>query len=487
MTDQAHRQAPGVVKPRSTREGFLRWATSLTRAKSLAAQLLCVVLLSLASLARAGGTPDAELPGHLEAYLRPFVETGNFTGAVLIARQGKVLFRRAYGMANYELRVPNTPEIRFHIASVSKPFTAAAILQLQEQGRLSITDPVSRFVPDFPNGDRITLDLLLTHTSGIPNVNDLPDYDAFARSPHTTSQLVAKFAGLPLDFAPGSSYHYSNSNYNLLALVLEKVTGEDYGEYIQKHILEPAGMQDSGHDGTALALIPGVASGYEPAGVRGYEKAPYLDWSNKTGNGSLYSTVDDLYRFDRALNTGKILRPETREKYFIEGRGNRYGWFVRKRLGRRVMSSNGRSPGFTAELDRFVDDDVTIIVLSNSYATTSQDPIAEGLAAIVFGQQPQGPPALRATAVPQATLDAAAGEYQYGADYFVPNARFTLTAEPGYLLLQLGDFRTPLVPVSASAFVERNFLGNVVISPKGDGLTYSYSGKEFVAHRVPPK
>src|SRR5262249_5401568 len=157
---------------------------------------------------------------------------------VLVARKERVLFKRAYGMANYELQVPNSTATRFHLASVSKPFTAMAILQLQEQGKLSVSDPVSRFVPEFPGGDRITVEHLLTHTSGIPNVNNFPDYDDFARSPHTLEQLVAKFAGVPLDFQPGSDYRYSNSNYNLLALILEKVSGEKYGDYVQKRILD---------------------------------------------------------------------------------------------------------------------------------------------------------------------------------------------------------------------------------------------------------
>ena len=346
----------------------------------------CVLLFS--GLASGQKVADSRVASQLQAYLKPFVETGNFTGAVLVARRARVLFRHAYGMANYELQSPNSPATRFHIASVSKPFTATAILQLEEQGRLSVSDPVAHFVSDFPNGDRIKLEHLLTHTSGIPNVNDLPDYDTFARTPHTVEQLVAKFSSLPLDFQPGSDYHYSNSNYNLLALILEKASGESYGEYVRKHILDRAGMQNTGHDGEALRLIPLAASGYGPAGINSYEKAPYLDWSNKTGNGSLYSTVDDLYRFDRALNTDTLLKAATRQKYFVEGRGNRFGWFNRKRAAHRVMSSNGRSPGFTAQLDRFPDDDVTVIVLSNSYATVSQDPMAAGLAAIVFGEQP---------------------------------------------------------------------------------------------------
>jgi CubicO group peptidase (beta-lactamase class C family) len=453
-----------------------------------ALQIACVLLFS--GIGCCQDLPDSQIASRLEAYLKPFVETGNLSGAVLISRKGRVLFRHSYGMASYELGVPNSPETRFHIASVSKAFTAAAILQLQDQGRLTVADPLSRFVPDFPNGDRITLDNLLTHTSGIPDINDLSDYDTFARSPHTIPQLVARFANLPLEFQPGSRYQYSNSNYNLLALVVEKVTGESYGEYLRKHIFDPLGIEDSGHDGDASQLIPSAASGYKPAGIAGYEKAPYIDWSNKTGNGSLYSTADDLYRFDRALNTDAVLKASTRQKYFVEGTGNRYGWYIGKRLGHRVMSGKGRSPGFCAELDRFPDDDVTIILLSNSYSTVSQDPIAPSLAAIVFGQQPT-PPALHAAAIPQSTLASYAGPYQYGPDYFDPNAKFTLTAEPGYLLLELDDLRTPLVPLSGNDFLERNFFGHVVMSRDAGGaitgLTTRYGEKDFTARRLEAK
>jgi CubicO group peptidase (beta-lactamase class C family) len=455
---------------------------------SLALQIASVLLFSVIGCCQ--DLPDGQIANRLEAYLKPFVETGNLTGTVLVARKGRVLFRHSYGMANYELQVPNSPETRFHLASVSKAFTAAAILQLQEQGRLSVADPVSRFVPDFPNGDRITLDNLLTHTSGIPDINDVSDYDTFARSPHTIAQLVAKFANLPLTLQPGSGYQYSNSNYNLLALVVEKVSGESYGGYLRKHIFDPLGMQDFGHDGDASQLIPLAASGYKPAGITDCEKARYLDWSNKTGNGSLYSTVDDLFRFDRALKTDAVLKASARQKYFVEGPGNRYGWFIGKRLGHRVMSGKGRSPGFVAEVDRFPDDDVTIILLSNSYSTVSQDPIAEALAAIVFGQQP-APPAVHAAAIPQSTLASYAGTYQYGPEYFAPNAKFTLTAEPGYLLLELGDLRTPVIPLLGNDFLERTFFGHVVMSRDAggtvNGLTTRYGEKEFIARRLEAK
>lgn len=449
-----------------------------------------LVLFVASRLAIGQVADDARVVGLIEAYLKPFVETGNFSGAILVARGGKVLFRRGCGMANYELSVPNTPETRFHIASVSKPFTALAILQLQEQGRLSINDPISRFVP-FPGGEKITIEHLLTHTSGIPNINDLPDYDTFARSPHKIEELVAKFAGAPLSFSPGSDYRYSNSNYNVLALIVERVSGQSYGEYVRKHILDPAGMRNTGHDGDALQLIPQAASGYQPAGIEGYEKAPYLDWSNKTGNGSLYSTVDDLLLFDRALNSDILLTRSTRDTYFVEGKGNRFGWFQRKRGSHRVMSSNGRSPGFTAQFDRFPAEAVTVIVLSNSYATVSQDPIAPALGAIALGEEAEDPPALRRTSPSASVLSSYEGTYQYGPDYFVPNGKLSISPYPGWLQLALGDFRAPLIPLSDSEFLDRDFLAKVVFVRDAagniSGLRYVYSGKEYSAKRISGK
>ncbi|HET8925176.1 MAG TPA: serine hydrolase domain-containing protein [Candidatus Acidoferrum sp.] len=449
-------------------------------------QIACVGLHSAPGLCQVPTVDDTA--SRLSAYLKPFEETGNFSGTVLVARSGRVLFRKSYGMASYEWHVPNSDGTRYHIASVSKPFTALAILQLQEQGRLSVSDPVSRFVPDFPNGERITLDHLLTHTSGIPDINELPDYDTFARSPHTVEQLVAKFSGLALEFQPGTDQRYSNSNYNLLALVLEKTTGESYEEYIRKHVLEPAGMRDSGTDGEASRVVVSLASGYVPAGVAEYERAAYVDWSNKTGNGSLYSTAEDLYRFDRALATETLLKGATRQRYFAEGTGNRYGWYTRKRLGHRLMAGKGHSPGFTAELDRYLDDDVTIILLSNSYGTASQDPIAEGLAAIVFGQQTPPLPPVHAVTIAPSVMASYAGQYQFGPDYFTPNAKITLTAKPGYLLMQDGDYHTPLVPVSQTEWLERIYFGRVAIAKDAEGnvsgLAIRYGDKTYTAGRL---
>lgn len=430
---------------------------------------------------------DLELVARIKAYLAPFAETGNLSGVVLVARHGRVLMRKSYGMANYEFNVPNSPLTRFHIASVSKAFTSAAILQLQEQGRLNVSDRVSRFVPDFPRGSDITLDNLLTHTSGIPDINGLPDYDAFARNPHKLPEIVAKFANLPLEYEPGTKYSYSNSNYNLLALILETITRQSYSEILGRNLFKPAHMTNSGHDGDVSKPIPLAAAGYVPAGLKGYDKAAYVDWSNKTGNGSLFSTVDDLFRFDRALKAETLLKSSTCRTYFAEGVGNRYGWYIGRRLGHRVMSAKGRSPGFAAELDRYPDDGLTVILLSNSYSSVTQDPIAAAIAAIAFGERATVPN-VHAAILPQSTLSSYEGHYQFGSNFFTPEEKFRLVAQPRYLLMQFANGGRPLIPLSPTEFLEREFFGHVAAEKDGQGkvigLIVRYGTQDFHALRL---
>lgn len=430
---------------------------------------------------------DSELATRIRAYLAPFAESGNLSGVVLVARHGRVLLRESYGMANYESGVANSPRTRFHIASVSKPFTAAVILQLQEQGRLSVADRVSRFLTDFPRGADITLDNLLTHTSGIPDINGLSDYDTFSQKPHTLSELIAKFANLPLGFEPGAKNSYSNSNYILLASILEKVTRQTYPEVLRRGIFQPARMTNSGHDGGAAKPIPFAAAGYVPAGLKGYDKAAYLDWSNKMGSGSLFSTVDDLFRFDRALKAETLLASATCRTYFVEGAGNRYGWYMGRLFGHRYMAALGRGNGFVAELDRYPDDDLTVIVLSNNYSTVTQKPIVEAIAAIVFGQDVTVPK-MHAVDLPQSVLLSYEGQYQFGKDFFAPDAKFRLIAQPRFLLMQLANDSRPLVPLSATEFLERRFFGHVVAEKDAQGkvigLNIRYGTRDFHARRL---
>src|SRR6267378_5020585 len=189
--------------------------------------LVCVILT--ASRARASDRVPS-LEAEVDAFVQPYMEGNNFSGSILIARQGKVLISKGYGMADYELSVPNTPQTRFHLASLTKSFTAAAIMILQEQGKLSVEDPLKKFVPDYPNGDKITIHHLLTHRSGIPNVNNFPEYGSKSLSRMSLDEIIRMFKDKPLEFEPGARYRYSNSNYNLLAFIIEKTSGKSYGD-----------------------------------------------------------------------------------------------------------------------------------------------------------------------------------------------------------------------------------------------------------------
>ncbi len=411
--------------------------------------------VALAAAGECGQTPlpaaenDPALEARIDEYVRPYQELGSFSGSILIARGGKILLSKGYGMANYELSVPNTPQTRFHIASLSKPFTAAAILMLEERGRLTVRDPLARFLPDYPNGDRITIHHLLSHRSGIPNVNNLPDYDEKSRFPHTILEIIGMFKHLPAEFAPGERYSYSNSNYVLLAHIIEQASGRSYGDFLAENIFRPLRMANSGHDANPDALLKNRASGYVPAGIHEVANAPYLDWSNKTGNGSLYSTVEDLYKWDRALYTEKILKKATLERMFREG----YGWFTGKRLNRRVVRYNGRSPGFISVMSRYVDDDVCIIVAGNNYSALGQE-LEEPLAAIVFGEKYDPPLRLTPVGLPAGVLGELAGDYQFGPEFFAPNLRMTIVQKAGRLIAVSRGISTPLMAISETEFLD---------------------------------
>ncbi len=428
------------------------------------------------------------LAARVDRCVAPYVEARCFSGAVLLARKGEILAAKGYGLANYELGVANTPATKFHIASVSKTFTAAAIMILAQRGLLAPEDPLSKFIPDYPKGDRISVHQLLVHASGIPNVNDFPEYAAKSRFPQTPGSLIAMFKDRPLIMVPGERYSYSNSNYNVLAFLIEKLSGLSYGEFLKKEIFDPLGMASSGHDGNPAALIEGRASGYVPAGFLGLENSPYLDWSAKTGNGSLYSTVEDLYKWDRALFTDRILLKAARDRVFAaHAGGTGYGWFIGEKLKRRVIRMSGRSPGFQCEIQRYVDDDACVIVLGNNYSGTSSL-VADGLAALLFGE-PDEPFFLAATMdVGEKAASPLAGRYQGGEDFIRPGAALAVLWKDGHLWLDWGGgYVAALVPLADGSYLDRLFGGRVrfIIDGRGvvDGLVWR-SGRDYPAKKA---
>jgi CubicO group peptidase (beta-lactamase class C family) len=443
--------------------------------------LLAVAVLSSASRARQSqGAASKNLEAKLDAYVKPLLEMKAFNGAILIAQKGKVLLSKGYGMANYELDVPNTPQTKFHLASISKPFTAAAILLLQERGQLNVRDRLNKYLPDYPNGDRITLHQLLTHTSGIPDVNQMPEYNQLSRFPQTPASLIEVFKNKPLRAQPGERYGYSNSNYNLLAFIIEKVSGQRFGDFLQTNIFAPLGMHNTAHDGNTAALIKNRATGYVPAGADGLENAPYLDWTVKTGNGSLYSTVEDLYKWDRALYTEKLLKRSTLDQIFTKHVDDSigYGWFISRRLNRHCIRINGRSPGFQGEIHRYVDDDVCVIVLGNNYSGTASFMVND-VAAMVFGEPYEVMSAMKMVKLDPKVAAALVGRYQSDANFFRPNAVLSIERQGEHLGLNYwGSGAVPLTPLSETKFYDRTFGASITFArnERGEVTHFIYQG-----------
>jgi CubicO group peptidase (beta-lactamase class C family) len=466
---------------------------SMTRTRRFRTGIRLLPILALsASLAAcatdASGAPEHVIDKEMDAFLQAHLATGRFMGSVLVARGDEVLHRAGYGMANLELEVPMTPETVLRIGSLTKQFTAAATLQLQDQGLLDVHDPVSRYLPDYPHGDEITLHQLLNHTSGTPDFESLLESGPGFRQALSLAAMIATFSDLPLDFPPGSQFTYSNSGYIVLTAILEKLTGQRYADYMAEHFFGPLGMNSTGYD-DPLALIPNRAAGYNWDGTA-YHNAEYLDMSIPAGAGGLYSTVLDMYRWDRALYAGGLLSAESERAYFTPsvsagpGYGYAYGWSTFDTGERSLIVHSGGIHGFSTFVIRDPSEQLYIVVLSNVEYTPVQD-IAEGLVAIAYGEPYEMPAAHTAIELDPAILQKYAGEYRAS-----PELLLTVTAERDHLFAQAGDNPgVELYPESETDFFAKAADLEVRFQVGTDGvvtgLVVHEGGDEFQAERVP--
>lgn len=372
-----------------------------------------------------------------------------FMGAVLVAKNDVVVFERSYGWANLEWKVPHTTGSKYRIGSVTKQFTAAAILLLEERGRLKLDDSVAKFIPDAPEAwKQVTLFHLLTHTAGVPSFTDIPEYMTLKLSPEGPAQTIARIRDKPLDFAPGEKFHYSNSGYVLLGWVVELVSGRDYGAFVQENIFKPLGMSDSGYDSNT-ALIPQRASGYVP-GPDGLLNAPYIDMHVPHGAGGLYSTPADLHRWTQGLFGGKLMSPASLAKMTTPYKEDyAFGLDVRTVNGRKVISHNGGIEGFNSDLAYYPESKVTIVVLANVNGPAYVE-LPRKLAALTFGEAVVLPAERKEIEVPAATLQRYVGVYRLGPK--VVNT-IRLGDGDGRLTTQLsGQAPLPLFPESETRF-----------------------------------
>ena len=324
---------------------------------------------------------DHQLATAIDTYLSGLVDQQYFQGAVLVARGGRVILSKGYGMADAARGTPNTPQTRFRLASVSKQFTATAIMILQARGKLSVQESICAYLDACPDAWRaITVEQLLTHTSGLPNYTDFGSYDPSQAQATTPDELIGRFRDLPLLFAPGSAYMYENSDYVLLGKIVERVSGQPYADFLRDAIFGPLGMRDSG---VAAGTEPGdgFAAGYRVFG----ELAPPLDPSTLFGAGALYSTVEDMYRWDQALYAGRLLPQALLDQMWTPRQSSYgYGWRIDSAFGRRRITHPGLIDGFQTSIARFPDERVTVIVLSNM-SGGDVDGVSYFISSLVFG------------------------------------------------------------------------------------------------------
>jgi CubicO group peptidase (beta-lactamase class C family) len=316
-----------------------------------------------------------------------------FNGSALVAENGKVTYKGGFGMANMEWNVPNTPDTKFRLGSITKQFTATAILQLVEQGKIKLDAKLSDYLPDYRKdiGDKVTIHHLLTHTSGIPSYTGQPGFfENVSRNPYKVDDFVKKYASGDLEFEPGSKYTYNNSGYFLLGAIVERVTGKPYEQVLKENIFDPLGMKNTGYDHHAT-IITKRASGYSKT-PDGYSNALYLDMSIPYAAGSLYSTVEDLYLWDQALYADKLLSAQSKAlmyKPFLQNYA--YGWIVMNASFKQndqpveVIRHGGGINGFSTTIVRFPKEKNLIVMLDNT-GGGSLDRISESIAKILYNQ-----------------------------------------------------------------------------------------------------
>jgi CubicO group peptidase (beta-lactamase class C family) len=389
-----------------------------------------LMLFRFAVLLFCAGTCLAQDAARMDQIVQSYVANKQFMGTVLVARGGQVLISKGYGSANLEWDIPNAPTTKFRLGSVSKQFTAAAILLLEERGRLQISDPVKKHVPDAPAAwDAITIFHVLTHTAGIPSFTSFPDYGKIKLSATTTAELVGLFRDKPLEFEPGEKFNYSNSGYVLLTHLIEKISGERYETFVRENLFAPLGMNDSGYDSNA-AIIPRRAAGYSP-GRNGPENTAFIHMSVPQGAGALYSTTEDLLKWNQGLFGGKVLQAASFEK-MTQPFKNKYalGLTVDTPGTRKVIQHGGGIEGFNTLLGYYPDDQLTVVVLANLNGPAPQQ-IATQLAAVAFGEAIKLPSERKEIAVDPKILKRYVGAYGLGPGMLIALEGNQLTSKLG--------------------------------------------------------
>ncbi len=435
---------------------------------------------AIIALALAAWCP-AQDTGRMEEVIQSYVSSKAFMGSVLVARGHDVLLSKGYGWANLEWDIPDSPSTKYRLGSITKQFTAASILLLEERGKLKVEDPVKKYMPDAPAAwDRITIFNLLTHTSGIPNFTNLPEYRKMEPFPSTAVETVAVFRDKPLDFQPGEKWNYSNSGYLLLGYLIEKISGESYEKFVQENIFTPLGMQDSGYDSNS-AVIAHRAAGYAP-GPKGMVNAGFINMTVPHAAGGLYSTTGDLLRWEQGLFGGRLLSAASLQKMTTPFKNDyAFGVGVSQQNGRKRISHNGGIEGFNTFLAYYPDDHVTVVVLANLNGS-APDELGTKLGALVHGDAVVLPSERKQITVSREILAKYAGTYE-----MAPALNVTITLDGDQLMAQLtGQGKNPIFPESEKSFFLKAVDAQIEFGQdeKGAFLVLHQGGRDQKASRT---
>lgn len=366
---------------------------------SLSATLLAALLILFAFQTNSSAQDKA---AKIDEFVKLYHNTGQFNGTVLVAEKGKVIFKKGYGLANIEWNIPNKPDTKFRIGSITKQFTSMLVLQLVEKGKIDLKGKMTDYLPYYRKdiGDKVTIHQLLTHTSGIPSyTRNTKRLEEAHRDPYPVDEFIKKYCSDDLEFEPGSKFAYNNSGYFILGAIIEAVTGKPYKDVLKEKILDPVEMRNTGYD-HPTPIIKDRAAGYLIT-FDGYENARYLNMSLPYAAGALYSTVEDLYLWDQVLYTEKLLPKKMKELMFkphvsAMGGSYGYGWTVSKRSLPKSkekltsISHGGGINGFNTLIERLVDDR-HLIVLFNNTPGASLSAMSEGIIRIL-SDKPYTPP-----------------------------------------------------------------------------------------------
>ena len=482
LLSRASLRAAALVRAAASR------VTCLTLAVCTVAMPLCAQSSAQTppTPARPAPLDTAALAGKIDELLNAHATLRDFSGAVMLAKDGTPLFAKGYGSANLEWQVPNTVSTKFRIGSLTKSFTSMLVMQLRQRGALTLEDSLCLHVSPCPDAWKaVTLQQLLTHTSGIPNYTALREFNLTNMVPRSREEMLTLLSRLPLQWTPGARFEYSNSGYWLLGLVIEKASGHSFEGALQRMILQPLGMSDTGYD-SSRAIIPRRASGYvgqEPKRTH----APVIDMQAPFSAGGLYSTVEDLVRWDNALSADTLLPAGARQLMWTPVKDNyAYGWMVHPPaagyFGYRRIAHTGTIEGFSSVFLKLPDAELTVIVLANNGSINAPG-LARDILAVYFGGRYTVPAPRAIVSVDTQVLDMYVGTYELNPKFGIAVTRdgATLVIEPR------GQGKIDLFAESTTAFFAKAVELTITFVEGAEGslvLVLRQGGRELHLKRV---